>query len=92
MTMGTKPKRAKASATETSTTGGLVADGRQRQSGGSRRADPSPTHDPEVLSASLGDLKGTGFSIVAKGVVVKPPRPRLILEVKVEVPLDTPRW
>lgn len=88
--MGNKLTRAKAIATGTSTAGPPVATARQRRTGGSRRTVPSSVRDPDMLSFSLGDLRDMRLGVVAKGVVVKPPRPHLILEIRVEVPIDTP--
>jgi hypothetical protein len=89
MIMGTKLKRAKAIATETSSIGRLGAPGRRRQAGESRRSPPLPEHPPEAVSFSLGDLRDTRISVVAKGVVVRPPQPRLVVQVTFEVPIET---
>jgi len=89
--MGTKLKRVKAIATETSSIDRLGAPGRRRRASAASGAASFPEPRPEAVSFSLGDLKDTRISVVAKGVVVKPPKPRLVVQVTFEVPIETSR-
>jgi hypothetical protein len=93
MTMDTKLKRIKAIATEKSSIGRLRAPGRRRAaSGGGAPGGATPEPDPRAISFSLGDLRDMRISVVSKGVVVRPPKPHLVVEVTFEIPIEAPRY
>lgn len=89
--MATKLKRVQALAAQTPSIGRVGAAARRGGSEDSRRRPPRPEPETSGYTFNLADvIRNMGIGVVSKGVVVSPPKPKcLVIEVTLELPLDT---
>ncbi|UGB38919.1 hypothetical protein [Frateuria soli] len=86
--MATKLKRVQALAAQTPPIGRVDAAARRGGEGAGRKA---PEPEPVALSFDLAQIRNVRLTVVSKGVVVTPPKPKqFVVELSFEVTNEAP--